>query len=255
MISYEVVDNVARIGLTHAPANAIDERILTLLVEALDRAAQDAQVRAVILHSEVKGRFCSGLDLRLLHGADRAEVRRLLERLYSELYEAQCRLGKPSISAIEGAARGGGMTVAISCDVLVAGAEASFGYPEIDIGVLPAIHFSHLPGIVGKHRAFELLFSSRSFDAQEASTLGLVSRVVPAGQALAEATALAQVFAAKPQTALRLGRAAFVEAVGGAARREQIRQAIDTFCEVTDTDEAREGIQAFAERRRPSWRS
>lgn len=253
MISYQVEAQIARIGLANAPANAINERMLSLLIEAMDRAARDDQVRAVVLCSEVSQRFCSGLDLRLLHGAQPSEARRLLERLYSELYEAQCRLGKPSIAAIEGAARGGGMTVAISCDVIVSGDAASFGYPEIDIGVLPAIHFSHLPGIVGKHRAFELLFSGRSFDAHEARTLGLLSRVVPAGQALAEATALAQVFAAKPQATVRLGRAAFIEAVGGAARRAQIRQAIDTFCEVVDTDEAREGIQSFAERRKPSW--
>lgn len=253
MISYQVEDQIARIGLAHAPANAVDERMLSQLIEAMDRAARDEQVRAVVLCSEVPKRFCSGLDLRLLQGAEQPEVRRLLERLYAELYEAQCRLGKPSIAAIEGAARGGGMTVAISCDVIVAGDAASFGYPEIDIGVLPAIHFSHLPSIVGKHRAFELLFSGRSFDAHEARTLGLLGRVVPDGQALAEATALAQVFAAKPKATVRLGREAFIEAVGGAARRAQIRQAIDTFCEAADTDEAREGIQAFAERRKPSW--
>jgi len=255
MISYQVEDQIARIGLAHAPANAVDERMLSALIESLDKAAGDPQVRAVVLCSEVPKRFCSGLDLRLLHGAGEREVRRLLERLYAELYEAQCRLGKPSIAAVEGAARGGGMTVAIACDVIVASDAASFGYPEIDIGVLPAIHFSHLPAIVGKHRAFELLFSGRTFDAQEAQNLGLLSRVVPQGQALSKAMALARVFAAKPQTALRLGRTAFIESVGGAARRAQIRAAIDTFCEVAATDEAREGIQAFAERRQPSWRT
>lgn len=253
MISYQVEGQIARIGLANAPANAVDERMLSQLIEAVDRAGNDGQVRAVVLCSEVPKRFCSGLDLRLLQGAGQPEVRLLLERLYSELYEAQCRLGKPSIAAIEGAARGGGMTVAISCDVMVAGDAATFGYPEVDIGVLPAIHFSHLPGIVGKHRAFELLFSGRSFGAHEARELGLVSRVVAAGQALTEATALAQVFAAKPQATVRIGRAAFIEAVGGAPRRAQIGQAIDTFCEVAATDEAQEGIQAFAERRKPSW--
>lgn len=255
MISYHVTNHVAEIGLDHPPANAIDERVLSALIGALDRAANDDGVRAVVLSSAVAGRFCSGLDLRLLNGADKPEVRRLLQRLYSELYEAQCRLGKPSIAAIEGAARGGGMTVAISCDVIVAGAAATFGYPEIDVAVLPAIHFSHLPGIVGKHRAFELLFSGRSFDVDEAYRLGLISRCAPVGQALSEARALAQVFAAKPQQAMRLGRAAFIESVGGVSRRVQIDQAIDTFCEVADTADAREGIRAFSERRQPAWRA
>src|SRR5207247_6880711 len=98
-----------------------------------------------------------------------ADVRGLLDKLYVELAEVQYNLGKPSIAAVGGAARGGGMTLAISCDVLIAGESATFGYPEIDLGLVPALHFVHLPRIVGRHRAFELLFSGRSFGADEAA--------------------------------------------------------------------------------------
>ena len=93
------------------------------------------------------------------------------------------------------------MTVAISCDVLLAGQSASFGYPEIKIGVPPAIHFAHLPRIAGRHRAFELLFSGRTFSAQEAFDLGLVSKLVPDAGLDAAATALAADFAPKPKLA------------------------------------------------------
>src|SRR2546430_1546515 len=82
-----------------------------------------------------------------------------------------------------------------SCDVLIAGESTTFGYPEIDLGLLPAIHFAHLPGIVGRHRAFELLFSGRSFGAEEARSLGLASRVVPDAKVRSEALALARHFA------------------------------------------------------------
>src|SRR5436305_15061270 len=118
--------------------------------------------------------------------------------MYVDLAERQHELGKPSMAAVGGAACGGGMTLAISCDVLVAGEGASFGYPEIDLGLVPAIHFVHLPRIVGRHRAFELLFSGRSFGAHEAARLGPVSRVVPDVSTDDEARALAKSFATKP---------------------------------------------------------
>src|SRR5262249_61902573 len=90
------------------------------------------------------------------------------------------------------------------------GRRASFGYPEIDLGLVPAIHFVHLPRIVGRHRAFELLFSGRTFGAEEAFSLGLVSRIVPDERVRDEARAMARVFATKSRPTMRLGTAGFV---------------------------------------------
>src|SRR6185437_16354996 len=140
-----------------------------------ETAGKDAAVRAVLLTSAIPGRFCAGLDLGILVGKSDSKVRAFLQELYVRLHDAQYNLGKPSIAAVTGAARGGGMTLAISCDVIIAGAGATFGYPEIDVGVIPAIHFAHLPRIVGRHRAFDLLFTGRTFGADEAAALGLVS--------------------------------------------------------------------------------
>src|SRR5262249_58361806 len=106
----------------------------------------------------------------------------------------------------------GGMTLAISCDVLLAGTSATFGYPEIELGLVPAIHFVHLPKIVGRHRAFELLFSGRTFGAEEAFTLGLVSRIVPDERLREEARALARALAGKSRSAMRRRRAHFLHA-------------------------------------------
>ena len=103
--------------------------------------------------SAVADRFCAGLDLDVILGKSGEEVREFLHALYTDLYDAQYDLGKPSIAAVGGAARGGGVTMAISCDVLVASENATFGYPEVDVGVIPAIHFAHLPRIIGRHRA------------------------------------------------------------------------------------------------------
>jgi enoyl-CoA hydratase/carnithine racemase len=142
--------------------------------------------------------------------------------------------------------------MAISCDVILAAQGATFGYPEIDIGVLPAIHFAHLPRIVGRHRAFELLFSGRSFAAREAAELGLVSRVVPDAELDAAALALARTFAAKSPTVVRLGRAAFMRQ-NDLDYRRSIAAAVEDFCNVVVTDAAQEGLRAFVEKRKPRW--
>jgi enoyl-CoA hydratase len=251
-ISYEIRDDVAEIMLDHAPVNALTKSMIGDVLDALSRAASDASVRAVILGSRIPKQFCAGLNLQQLSDGTSADARALLEMLYVRMTDIQFSLGKPSIAAVDGAARAGGMTLAISCDMIVAGRSASFGYPEIDVGIIPAIHFTHLPRIVGKPRAFDLLFTGRSFDAAEAAELGIVARVVDDDIVLEEARKLAQVFAAKPVNIMRMGRAAFMNANDN-GYRQGVANAVENLCNVMTTDDAREGIKAFTEKRRPSW--
>jgi enoyl-CoA hydratase len=251
-LRYDVSDQIAEISLARPPVNALSFSLIEQLVAALRRAAADENVRAVVLTSALPRRFCAGLDLSMLLGKSATEMRRLLDKLYVELADAQYNLGKPSIAAVGGSARGGGMTLAISCDVLLAGRSASFGYPEIDLGLVPAIHFVHLPRIVGRHRAFELLFSGRSFGADEALSLGLVSRIVPDDKVRDEARAMARVFATKSRTTMRLGRAAFMR-VNDRDYRRGIADAVENFCNIAATADAQEGVRAFIEKRSPNW--
>jgi enoyl-CoA hydratase len=252
-LRYEVCDRIAEISLERPPVNALNLALLEQLIEAFRRAAADESVRAVVLASALPRRFSAGLDLDVLRGKSGTEVRRFLDKLYVELADVQHNLGKPSIAAVGGAARGGGMTLAISCDVLLAGRSATFGYPEIDLALVPAIHFAHLPRIVGRHRAFELLFTGRAFGAEEAASLGLVSRIVPDETLRDEARALAGIFATKSPTAMRLGRAAFMRA-NDLDYRRSVGNAVEVFCNVATTDDAQEGLRAFTEKRAPSWR-
>jgi enoyl-CoA hydratase len=253
-VTYAVSDQIARITLDRPPVNALTLDMIRGIVAALRRVAADDDVRAVILTSALPRRFCAGLQLDLVLGQSSEVIRELLKALYLDLHDAQHDLGKPSIAAVGGAARGGGMTLAISCDVILAGASATFGYPEIDIGVLPAIHFAHLPRIVGRHRAFELLFSGRSFGAQEACDLGLVSKVVADADLAEAAYALAKLFAAKSPAATRLGRDAFMRQNGDGERR-RIADAVEDFCRAATSEAAQEGIRAFLEKRKPSGQS
>ncbi len=253
-IHYSVVNNVAEIMLDSPPVNAITGQLMDELLEMLARAGSDAQVRAVILGSSVRHRFCAGLHLNEMTGKTFEEKRALVEKLYVGLFDAQLALGKPSIAAVTGTARGGGMTLAVSCDVLIASDNATFGYPEIDVGVTPAIHYTHLPRIIGKHRAFELLFTGRTFAADEALQLGLVNTVVSESEVLNKARELAQVFCTKSPGVMRLGRKAFHAAVD-LEYRKGVHAAVDHFANVAATADAHEGMLAFAEKREPQWTS
>jgi enoyl-CoA hydratase/carnithine racemase len=251
-IQYDVSDRIAEIGLHNPPVNALTLSMLGQLVAALRRAGEDHGVRAVLLTSRLPGRFSAGLDLKELAGKPGATVRAMLDKLYVELTDVQHGLGKPSIAVVNGVARGGGMTLAISCDVILAQEDATFGYPEIDLGLPPAIHFVHLPRIAGRHRAFELLFSGRSFSAAEALSLGLASRIVLGTDLLREARELARAFAMKPQNTMRLARAAFMRTIDHDYRRD-VEHAAELFCNIAATDEAQEGLRAFVEKRPPKW--
>jgi enoyl-CoA hydratase/carnithine racemase len=252
-VLYEVSNGIARITLNRPAVNALNLEMIKDVVAALETAGKDQGIRAVVLASAISKAFSAGLDLHLLLGKSEQKVRAMLQELYVRLHDTQYNLGKPSIAAIGGAARGGGMTLAISCDVILAGQSATFGYPEIDVGVIPAIHFTHLPRIVGRHRAFELLFSGRSFGAEEAYRLGLVSRILPDEDLASHAQALAETFAAKSAVVMHLGRAAFMRQ-NDLDYRRSIANAVEDFCNVAMTDAAQDKLQSFVNRRHAGHR-
>ena len=162
-----VENSIANICLKRSPINAFSIDFLNEILAALKEVNKKKNVLAVMISSSIPNIFCAGLDLDILIDKPILEVRKFLELLYIKLWDTQYNMSKPTIAVIDGAARGGGMTLAISCDMIIASDKASFGYPEIDLGLLPAIHFNHLPKIVGRYRAFDLLFSGRKFDADE----------------------------------------------------------------------------------------
>jgi len=252
LVHYRAADGIAELLLDRPPVNAVDGPLIDELLAGLERARRDDDARAVIIASAQPRRFCAGLDIRAVDGQPAEVMHALLDRLYVQMTDAQFRLGKPSIAAVAGAARGAGMTIAIGCDLVVAERTATFGYPEIDVGLIPAIHFAHLHRIVGRHRAFDLLFTGRSFDALEARELGLVNRLVDEGQALVAAREFAAVLAAKAPGVMRRGRADFLREFDSDYRRG-VATAVENFVSLASSAESREGIRAFVEKRAPAW--
>jgi enoyl-CoA hydratase/carnithine racemase len=251
LVRYAVRDGVAEIMLDRAPVNALSLALIDELLEALRTAGADPAVRAVIIHSAHKI-FCAGLDLDIVRGKQGVEVKAFVEKLYFALNDIQYRLGKPSIAAIDGPVRAGGMTIAISCDMIIAGKNVTFGYPEIDVGLIPAIHFVQLPRLVGKHRAFGPLFLGEPFDAETAFRLGLVSELVEPGGALERARAIAQRLAQKSLVVMKLGRDAFMRAIDSDYRRA-VEHAAETFALIATTHDSQEGLSAFVEKREPNY--
>lgn len=251
-VRYAISEAVAEITLDRAPVNALSMPLIDDLLEALARARDDDSVRAVIIASAHKV-FCAGLDLDIIRGKRGTEAKAFVERLYFALNDIQYRMGKPTIAAIDGAARAGGMTIAISCDMIIAGEGATFGYPEIDVGLIPALHFVQLPRLVGKHQAFGPLFLGDPFDAATAFRMGLVSEVVPKGAALDRARAVARRFSEKSPIVMKIGRDAFMRAVDADYRRA-IEHAAESFALVATTQDCQEGLDAFVAKRPPRYR-
>jgi enoyl-CoA hydratase len=252
VIRYETRDHVAEITLDRPPVNALSLAMLEQIIAAFRKAAADDDVRAVVRASANPKVFCAGLDLDIIQGKPGREMRQFLERLYVEYSGVQYRLGKPSIAAVGGAARAGGMTLAVSCDMIIAGDTATFGYPEIDVGIIPGIHFVLLPKIIGRHRAFELLFGGKPIGAARAELLGLINRVVPGDQVQGAARELAREMAAKAPSVMRLGRNAFHRANALDLHRS-IEDVADALAATVELPEAQEGIAAFVEKRKPRW--
>ena len=252
LVRYEVRDRVAEIAMDRGPVNAISTELARGVIDAYRRAREDDAVRAVILTSALPTVFSAGLDLKIALEYDGQALRRFIEVFYYEMHEALYRLGKPVIAAVNGHARAAGVTWAVSCDMIVAAEEAEMGYPEIDVGLLPAMHLVHLPRQAGRHRAAELLFTGDIVSARTMQALGVVNHVVPRAQVMDTARALARRLAAKSPVAMKLLRDAFVRA-NDLDYRRAMEGVVETMCSLKDTEDSREALRAFVEKREPRF--
>jgi enoyl-CoA hydratase/carnithine racemase len=252
LLDYEVVDRTAQITMHREPVNAINHELATEINDAYRLAADDDSVRSIVLTSAFDRAFSAGMDLEMMADGSGLELRRFLETLYFEMHDLQYRMGKPTIAALTGPARAAGVTLAVSCDVIVGSETASIGYPEIDVGLIPAMHFVHLPRQIGRHKAFELLFTGEPIAAQEAADRGIFNRVLPQGEVLDAAHELAASFNEKSPLVMELARDSYMRAQDLDYRRN-IENVVETICNIVETDAAQEGLRAYVEGRDPEW--
>jgi len=252
LVDYAVRDRVAEITMRREPVNAINMQLTREVNAAYRRAKADPKARAIILTSGCAKAFSAGMDLAMIRGGSGLDLRAFLEELYFGMHDLQYRMGKPTIAAVTGPARAAGVTLAVSCDCIVMADDADLSYPEINVGVIPAMHFVHLPRQIGRHQAFELLFTGDVITARQAEARGLINRAVPRADVMTEARKLAQKFAAQSPVVMKLARDGFMRANDNDYRRA-IENVVETICNIIATDDAQEGLNAFNEKRKPNW--
>jgi enoyl-CoA hydratase/carnithine racemase len=192
------------------------------------------------------------MDLRMAYEGDALAMRAFLMKFYIETMNVQYEMTKPTIAAVNGPARGAGMTLSITSDIVLAADDIDLGYPEIDVGLIPAIHYVHLPKVIGRHRAFDLLFGGKPIPATEAVSLGIVNHAVPADTLLDRAMEMGRAYARKSPTIMALGRGSFMRANDMDYRRN-VENQIETLCNIFSTPDGKEGLRAFLEKREPRW--
>ncbi len=252
-VEYSVDSGAAIISMNRTPVNAIDHEMIDEIHDALLSADADNNVHAVIITSSLHQMFCGGMDLRMIAEGGVKELREFVYKFYMKTLDIQYSMRKPTIAAINGPARGAGMTLSISCDLILASDDIDLGYPEVDIGLLPAIHYVHLPQQISRHKAFELLFLGKPISAFEAQNLGIVNKAVPRAELMHESFKMAASFGEKSPTIMALGRQSFVRA-NDLDYRRNIENQIETLCNVFQTHDGREGLAAFLEKRKPVWK-
>jgi enoyl-CoA hydratase len=252
LLEYAVRDEVAEITMNRPPVNAISMELAREVVAAYALARDDSKVRAVILRSALDTVFSAGMDLKMARRLDGRGLRAFIEVFYFQMHEAQYRMGKPTIAAVTGHALAAGTTWAVSCDLIVAAEGVNWGYPEINVGVMPAMHLVHLPRQIGRHRAFEILFSGNPVPSEEMHRLGVVNHVVPKERVLATARELAAVLAAKSPMAMKLMRDAWMRA-NDLDYRRNIESVVESMCLLRDHPDAQEALDAFVEHREPRF--
>jgi cyclohexa-1,5-dienecarbonyl-CoA hydratase len=241
--------DIVRLTLISPPLNILTVEGLEELRQALELAGQRPALKAVVLAAEGRA-FCAGLAVED-HLGERAM--RMLEAFHG-LFQALWALECPTVAAVQGAALGIGAELATFCDVVIADEHATFGQPEIRVGVFPPIAVLHYPRRVGPARALRLLLTGKILGAAAAERIGLVDRVVPAGTLAEAVNAEVNRFRSMSSVALRLTKRAVRETLGlpfdeGLAVLEDLyRHTLMT------TADAEEGLRAFVEHRKPIWR-
>ncbi len=257
-VRYEVSGQVARITLDRPGSrNALSAEVIDGLLAGFGQATADDAVRAVVLTGAGEKAFCAGGDLgdlaKMGKSGSAAGPEGGVENSGAfRLFAAFREIGKPIIARVAGHALGGGLGLAVSCDLAIAADDIKLGTPEINVGLWPMMIMAVLNRNIAPKQAFKLYYTGQLIGAGEAVRVGLLTEAVPRGELDLRVDELARVIAGKSPAALRLGRAAFFH-IEGMPLRDQLRNLHGQLAALAATDDAREGIAAFLEKRPPRF--
>ena len=248
----KIEDGVGVITLNRPKAlNALNSELLAELVAALEAWDQDDAVRAIVLTGSEKA-FAAGADIKEMSGQSYMDMYK--SNLFAAANDRIGAIRKPVIAAVAGFALGGGCELAMLCDFIIAADTAKFGQPEVTLGILPGIGGTQrLTRFVGKSKAMEMCLTGRMMDAAEAERAGLVSRVVPAGDLLVEASAAARKIAAQSQPIVMMIKES-VNRAYESTLAEGVRFERRLFHAAFATEDQKEGMAAFSDKRKPEFK-
>jgi len=255
MILVEIAGPILRIALNRPEKrNAIDELAIAELRAAIEGVSDNADVRVVMISGNGPD-FCAGMDLNAMaESGDTSKNDGALEFLESaerlaDLYRALRDCPMPVIAAVKGRSLGGGCGLAMACDVILAAESAKFGFPEVNIGFVPAIVMSLLRRSVGEKRAFDLLALGEPVTAREAFDLGMITRVYPDSEFDTSVAAYVAALAAKSASAMELTKKLFYE-IDGLSFDAALNAGTQVNAIARTTADARRGFEQFGKRKR-----
>ena len=256
-MSYQhiLVETKGRVGIIRLnrpqALNALNRALIVELTQAIDAYEADDNIGCLLITGSEKA-FAAGADIKEM--ADKTFIEAYLGNFCAD-WHAPTRARKPIVAAVAGFALGGGCELAMQCDIVIAADNAKFGQPEIKLGVIPGIGGTQrLTRAVGKAKAMDLILTGRMMDAGEAEKSGLVARVVPAASLMDEAMKVADTIATLSLPSVLAGKEA-VNAAFETSLAEGVRFERRIFHSLFATEDQKEGMKAFVEKRKPAWKN
>lgn len=232
--------------------NALNQQLVNELAEALHAFEADDAIGAIVLTGSDKA-FAAGADIKEM--AEKTYMEAYLEDFITKNWEEAARCRKPLVAAVAGYVLGGGCELAMMCDFILAADNAKFGQPEVTVGALPgAGGTQRLTRFVGKSKAMEMCLTGRMMDAEEAERTGLVSRIVPAGELRGEAIAVAKKIASFSRPIVMMTKES-VNRAYETTLTEGMRFERRLFHSVFATEDQKEGMSAFIDKRKPNFKN
>jgi len=249
---YEVREEAAYLTINReARRNAISQEMMEAFHTCLRQADEDEKIRVVCITGAGDKAFCSGADLGAALSTEGGTRMSGAER-YASLLKEMVHFGKPLVARVNGNCLAGGLGLMLACDIVIARRDAFFWTPEVNVGIFPMMVGALLMRHVGPKKTMEMVLTGRRYNAQEAEAMGLISRAVEPDRLDAEVEALIKNLAAKSPIGLRIGKEAFRR-----ASEMPFDQAVDYLSQalgrVASTEDAREGMTAFLEKREPRF--